>query len=222
MSALYAPQIPVGAGCLYASTSHRLGTYAETAVEIRAPREALSKWCEPSGADPAGARIARQRCADVKKGTDWSSSWRVPRSLRSVLAGLTPLDEDFPSIDDSPPEPVDPLMAGRYLLDTNILSRVAVEPHGSTAARLLQAGEARLCTSVIVSCELKFGLLKKGSARLTAQVEALLAVVPVLPLDGEVDEQYARLRYALEKRGQPIGQTICSSPPTPSRLMQCW
>jgi tRNA(fMet)-specific endonuclease VapC len=97
-------------------------------------------------------------------------------------------------------------MAGRYLLDTNILSRVAVEPHGSTAARLLQAGEARLCTSVIVSCELKFGLLKKGSARLTAQVEALLAVVPVLPLDGEVDEQYARLRYALEKRGQPIGQ----------------
>lgn len=97
-------------------------------------------------------------------------------------------------------------MAARYLLDTNILSRVASEPHGPTAARLLQAGEGRLCTSIIVSCELKFGLLKKGSARLTAQVEAVLAVLPVLPLGGEVDERYARLRHALEKKGQPIGQ----------------
>lgn len=30
-----------------------------------------------------------------------------PKSLLAVLARLAPLDEDFPQIDDPPPEPVD-------------------------------------------------------------------------------------------------------------------
>ncbi|HEY5722056.1 MAG TPA: AbrB/MazE/SpoVT family DNA-binding domain-containing protein [Allosphingosinicella sp.] len=30
-----------------------------------------------------------------------------PKSLLSVLASLSPLDEEFPRIDDPPPEPVD-------------------------------------------------------------------------------------------------------------------
>lgn len=30
-----------------------------------------------------------------------------PRSLRAILAGLEPIEEDFPPIDDPPPEPLD-------------------------------------------------------------------------------------------------------------------
>jgi antitoxin VapB len=65
-----------------------------------------------NGANQA-VRIPRELELPGKDALMWREGNRLvielarPRSLRSVLAGLTPLDEDFPSIDDSPPEPVD-------------------------------------------------------------------------------------------------------------------
>lgn len=63
----------------------------------------------------------------------------------------------------------------------------------------------RLCTSIIVACELRYGAAKKASPRLTAQVDALLDAMEILPLDAPTDTAYARLRVELEEAGTPIG-----------------
>jgi tRNA(fMet)-specific endonuclease VapC len=70
----------------------------------------------------------------------------------------------------------------RYLLDTSIVCDLVRAPQGRVAARVADVGEARVCTSVIVAAELRFGGAKKGSARLTAQLEAVLGALDVLPL----------------------------------------
>jgi tRNA(fMet)-specific endonuclease VapC len=93
----------------------------------------------------------------------------------------------------------------RYLLDTNILSALIREPQGPVATILKQRGYDRVCTSLIVAAELRFGALKRGSSSLTGKVNDLLASIPVLPLEAGVDDAYAQVRFALEQRGAPIG-----------------
>jgi tRNA(fMet)-specific endonuclease VapC len=93
----------------------------------------------------------------------------------------------------------------RYLLDTNILSSLLKQPAGRAANRIRSVGEDAVCTSVIVSCELRYGAAKKGSAELSKKVEQLLSALEVLPLGGAADAKYAELRAALEKAGTPIG-----------------
>lgn len=93
----------------------------------------------------------------------------------------------------------------RYLLDTNILSDLVRRPQGAIAQRIRESGEARVCTSIIVAGELRFGAEKKGSARLITQVEAVLGVLDVLPLEAPADVVYGDLRARLERMGQPIG-----------------
>ncbi len=44
-----------------------------------------------------------------------------------------------------------------------------------------------------------------GSSRLLARVEAVLARIPILPLDVPADREYGAFRAALEAAGQPIG-----------------
>ena len=66
-------------------------------------------------------------------------------------------------------------------------------------------GEQQVCTSIIVAAELRFGALKKNSPRLTAQLEAILNAIKVLPLGPPVDIVYGELRATLERGGQPIG-----------------
>lgn len=92
----------------------------------------------------------------------------------------------------------------QYLLDTNILSALIKQPQGKLADKIATLADGSFCTSVIVACELRYGAAKKKSAHLSHKIEALLANVPVLPLTGEVENHYAVLRVALEKRGQPI------------------
>ena len=92
-----------------------------------------------------------------------------------------------------------------YLLDTNILSDLARNPHGIAARRLAAVGEDAVATSVVVAAELRYGAAKRGSPRLTERVEALLAEMQVLPLAPPVDTFYGRIRAALEAAGTPIG-----------------
>lgn len=97
-------------------------------------------------------------------------------------------------------------MAGPcYLLDTNILSAVVKQPAGPLARRIAIMNREDYCTSLVVACELRYGVLKKGSPNLAAKVDQLLMRIDVLPLEGSVDLQYAEVRVALEKMGQPIG-----------------
>ena len=93
----------------------------------------------------------------------------------------------------------------RFLLDTNILSDLVRHPQGVIARRILEHGEQAVCTSIIVACELRFGAAKRNSPRLTAQVEAILSAMDVLPLESPVDRRYAMLRKHLEHIGHPIG-----------------
>ncbi len=62
----------------------------------------------------------------------------------------------------------------RYLLDTNILSDLVRNPQGRVAERVREVGEAQVCTSIIVTAELRYGAAQKGSPRLSAQLEAVL------------------------------------------------
>jgi tRNA(fMet)-specific endonuclease VapC len=93
----------------------------------------------------------------------------------------------------------------RYLLDTNVVSDLVRNPQGRVAQRIRKVGETRVCTSIIVAAELRYGATKKGSARLSEQLEAVLSALEVLPFEPPADAVYASLRAGLEGVGRPIG-----------------
>jgi tRNA(fMet)-specific endonuclease VapC len=92
-----------------------------------------------------------------------------------------------------------------YLLDTNMVSDLVRVPRGRVAQRVQAVGEANVCTSIVVAAELRYGAAKKGSARLTEQLEAVLGALNVLPLEEPADVTYGSIRTRLERAGQPIG-----------------
>jgi tRNA(fMet)-specific endonuclease VapC len=93
----------------------------------------------------------------------------------------------------------------RYLLDTNIVSDLVRNPQGRIAQHIRKIGEGQICTSIVVAAELRYGAAKKQSARLTAQLQAVLGALEVLPLEAPADTTYGALRARLEKAGRPIG-----------------
>lgn len=105
----------------------------------------------------------------------------------------------------------------RYLLDTNILSDLVRNPRGKIRDRIAEVGEKSICTSIIVASELRYGARKKGSRRLSSQLEAILSAIEILPFEEASDRHYAKLRCVLENAGTPIGpndlliaaQSIC-------------
>ena len=92
-----------------------------------------------------------------------------------------------------------------YMLDTSILSHLMRQPQGPIAARIAKVGEDAVTTSIIVACELRYGVVKRGSRRLTRQLEAVLGAITILPMDAGSDRHYAAIRSTLEKKGTPIG-----------------
>lgn len=93
----------------------------------------------------------------------------------------------------------------RYLLDTSIVSDLVRNPQGRVTERIIRVGEASICTSAIVAAELRYGAQRKGSSRLTAQVESVLGVLTVLDFGPPADAAYGTVRHRLEQRGLPIG-----------------
>jgi len=73
------------------------------------------------------------------------------------------------------------------------------------ADRIKEVGEENILTSVIVACELRYGAAKRGSRRLTKQVDAVLGALTIRSLESDVERIYASIRVALEKKGTPIG-----------------
>jgi tRNA(fMet)-specific endonuclease VapC len=92
-----------------------------------------------------------------------------------------------------------------YLLDTNIVSDIVRNPQGTVARKIAAVGEADIVTSIVVAAELRFGAEKKRSSKLSAQLQAVLDVLPVLPLSDGADAHYGVLRAQLERDGTPIG-----------------
>ena len=91
------------------------------------------------------------------------------------------------------------------MLDTNIVSDMVRNPAGKVADHVAKVGEDSLCMSIVTAAELRYGAAKSGSPRLVARVEAVLARVPILPLDVPADAEYGGIRAKLEAAGQPIG-----------------
>lgn len=96
-------------------------------------------------------------------------------------------------------------MTAHFLLDTNIVSDLVRRPQGRVAAKIAEIGEQQVATSIIVAAELRYGAAKKGSPRLSAQLEAVLGALDVIALEPPADAAYGNLRAALEKSGRLIG-----------------
>ena len=93
----------------------------------------------------------------------------------------------------------------RYMLDTNIVSDMLRHPTGKIVEHIARVGYDSLCVSIVTAAELRYGAAKKGSSKLLARVEAVLARVPVQSLDRPADIAYGEIRAALEAAGRLIG-----------------
>lgn len=92
----------------------------------------------------------------------------------------------------------------KYLLDTNAVSELVRRPQGALATRVASLAPDTFATSIVVAAELRYGAERRGSMRLSKQLEALLAAVTVLPLDTPVDRHYGAIRNELDSSGKPI------------------
>jgi len=93
----------------------------------------------------------------------------------------------------------------RYLLATNILSDMVRKPHGRIRARIIAAGEGKICTSILSAGELRYGAAKAGSPSLMERIDQVLSALVVLPFDSPADRHYAEIRTALSHEGTLIG-----------------
>ena len=97
---------------------------------------------------------------------------------------------------------------GVYLLDTNIVSNLMHDGAGPAATHLRQGVETgriqAVCISVIVDCELRFGLRKNPSKRLQDAYAIQIARLSVLALEPSAAVIYATVREQLEAQGQPL------------------
>ena len=93
----------------------------------------------------------------------------------------------------------------RYMLDTNVVSDLVRRPHGEVAQRVAALAPESFAISIIVAAELRYGAERRGSARLTRQLEAVLSAIEVLPLEEPADRLYGEIRAELERIGRPIG-----------------
>jgi len=135
-----------------------------------------------------------------KEGARLIIELKPARSLLTVLQGLKPISEDFAPVADLPAQAGRPVM--RYLLDTSIVSDLVRNPQGQVAQKTRRVGERRVCTSIIVASELRSGAAKRQSPRLTAQLEAVLGALEVLPFEASADVSYGTLRARLERSGR--------------------
>lgn len=91
------------------------------------------------------------------------------------------------------------------MLDTNIVSDLVRNPQGAVMRHIVRVGPEAVCVSIITAAELRYGCARKGSAKLLANVEAILGSVQILAFDVPADAEYGGMRAELEAAGRPIG-----------------
>jgi tRNA(fMet)-specific endonuclease VapC len=96
-------------------------------------------------------------------------------------------------------------MTFRYLLDSDHVGWLTHDSQGRAGKRLLESGVDRICTSIIVAAELRFGAAKRATLDLLRYTEDVLARLSVQPFAAPADSIYGELRAELERRGKPIG-----------------
>jgi tRNA(fMet)-specific endonuclease VapC len=94
----------------------------------------------------------------------------------------------------------------RYLLDTNMASYVIKGNRPRVRERLLTVPMAQVSISAVTEAELRFGVVRRPEAvRLKTAVEEFLLRVDVLAWGSEAAQQYAGVRAAFEREGEPMG-----------------
>jgi tRNA(fMet)-specific endonuclease VapC len=97
-------------------------------------------------------------------------------------------------------------MAVRYLLDTNMASYVIKGNVPRVREHLLTIPMAEVGISVVTEAELRFGTARRPEGvRLKIAVEEFLLRVEVLFWNSEAAQHDARVRAALERAGDPMG-----------------
>jgi tRNA(fMet)-specific endonuclease VapC len=91
-----------------------------------------------------------------------------------------------------------------FMLDTDISSYIIKRRPAAMVEKFEEHGET-LAVSVMTAAELRFGAEKAGRPKLADLVEAYLDRLAILDWTNEVTRHYARIRAALERSGQPIG-----------------
>ena len=89
-------------------------------------------------------------------------------------------------------------------------SDLVPNPHRKVAKYVRTVGEKHVCTSIIVAAELRYAADKKradkkGSSRLSSQLDAVVGALEVLPFETPADKSYGLLRTRLEQASIPIG-----------------
>jgi tRNA(fMet)-specific endonuclease VapC len=91
------------------------------------------------------------------------------------------------------------------MLDTNAVSAMMRDPRGSVGTRIRQVGTDKICCSVVVASELRFGAAIHASGIWIKRVEEALSALKVLPLEQPVDVHYGQIRAQLKMAGEMIG-----------------
>ena len=96
-----------------------------------------------------------------------------------------------------------------FLLDTNIIIHMMMDADGLAARRAVEVLKAQpdidLCTSIVVQCELLFGLSKRPNVRLQRAYELHMRSLKVISLEEADAPVYGQLRHTLESRGTALG-----------------
>ena len=94
----------------------------------------------------------------------------------------------------------------KYLLDTNTCV-FALKQRSRVIDQLRKGVPEDLGVAIITVAELWFGARKSVRPEATRrEIDAFLKPFEVLPFDHEAADEYARLRFELERIGRPIGE----------------
>ena len=110
----------------------------------------------------------------------------------------------MPTLPSSRKKPSD-VPALRYMLDTHAVSDLVRRPGGAVARRAAALEPGSMAVSIVVASELRYGAERRGSIRLSRQLETVLSAIETLPLAEPADRHYGMIRAELERTGRPIG-----------------
>ena len=90
-----------------------------------------------------------------------------------------------------------------YMLDTDMVSFI-VKKDPIVLKKLFKHDVDDICISAVTCAEIFYGLEKKGSAKLTKEVNSVIEKMSIITLDKSQSELYGRIRLELEKSGTPL------------------
>jgi len=93
-----------------------------------------------------------------------------------------------------------------YLLDTDICVYISKRNSPLVSARFQACHEGDMAMSVVTYGELRVGAEKSNRRNAAlSELDLFTTAIPVLPMDRQVAEIYAKIRLDLQQRGQIIG-----------------